>query len=79
MDECDLEPEEALVRLLVDQLDARDAELAHRISHVRDLVGDVVHPGPSLREKPADGVSSPSGATSSTRPEPIRTAAASTP
>ena len=54
MDECDLEPEEALPRLGVDQLRAFLGEPRERSAEVPDLVGDVVHSGAALRDEPAD-------------------------
>ena len=54
VDERDLETEESLPRLLVDQLGTLVGELRERRADVVDLVGDVVHPRPALREKPAD-------------------------
>jgi hypothetical protein len=54
VDERDLQPEEALTRSLVDQIRSRIRELGKRRPEVADLVGDVVHAGPSLGEKPAD-------------------------
>src|SRR4051794_34161363 len=54
MDECDLEAEEALPRLLVDQLRSFVGEPGERRAQVVDLVGDVVHPGPSLRQELPD-------------------------
>src|SRR4029450_10774487 len=53
--EGDLEAEEARARLGVDQLGSVPRELAKRAGKVGDLVGDVVHPRASLREKLADG------------------------
>src|SRR3989440_3879801 len=54
MDEGDLEPEEALPRLVVDQLRARARELRERRREIVDRPGDVVHPGAALREGLAD-------------------------
>jgi hypothetical protein len=54
MDERDLKPKEASVRLLVDQLDAllgEPLELSLEIAH---LVGDVVHARPAAREELPD-------------------------
>src|SRR5512146_799672 len=53
MDERDLEAEQPLARALVDQLGARVCQLGQCLAHVADLVGDVVHPGASLREEPS--------------------------
>src|SRR5205814_8473968 len=55
MDECDLEPEEAFTRRLVDQVRACARRPGERCRQVRDLERHVVHPGTALREKPADG------------------------
>jgi hypothetical protein len=55
MDECDLEAEHAPARRLVDQLGPRLREVRERGGNVLDLVRDVVHPGPALREEPANG------------------------
>ena len=54
MHERDLEPEEALPRLVVDQLDTLFGELVDRGANVRDLVSDMVHPGPPFGEELAD-------------------------
>src|SRR5262249_52499641 len=54
MDECDLEPEEALARRLVDQVGARVGELGQGGAEGADLVRDVVHAGAALREEAAD-------------------------
>ena len=54
MHERDLEPEHAVARPLVDQLDTLLRELGERSLHVGDLVGDVVHPFTPLREETAD-------------------------
>ena len=54
MDECDLEPEEALPRLLVDQLGAFGREPPELHEDIVDLVGDMVHPRPAVCEEPAD-------------------------
>ena len=80
MDERDLEPEEAAVRLLVDQLDAllgEFGELRARGRSPRRRRGAC--PGRGWRGTCPTGVSSPSDASSSTRLSPTRTAAASTP
>ena len=79
MDERDLEPEQAAVRLLVDQLDALLGEVVELRCRSFTSYATWCMPGPALREELADGVSSPSGASSSTRLSPTRTAAASTP
>jgi hypothetical protein len=55
MNECDLEPEEALPGFLVDQLGALGREAAELHEHVLDLVGDMVHSGASVCEELADG------------------------
>ena len=55
MEERDLEAEKALSRFLVDQLHAFAGELVDRGAHIRNLVCDVVHTGPALREELADG------------------------
>jgi len=54
MHERDLEPEEALPRLVVDQLDTLFGELVDRGANVGHLVSDMVHPGPPLGEELAD-------------------------
>ncbi len=54
VDERDLEPEETSPGVFVDQICARAGELGQRRVEVVDLVGDVVHPRPSLREEAAD-------------------------
>lgn len=55
VDEGHLEPEHALPRLGVDQLDALRSELGERRADVVHLVGDVMHTGAALREEAADG------------------------
>ena len=55
MDEGDLEAEHAVPRSLVDQLGTRLREVGEHGPDVVDLVRDVVHPGPALREETADG------------------------
>src|SRR6266536_828177 len=52
--ERDLEPEQTGPRALVDEICARTRELRQRRFEIVDLVGDMVHPGPSLREEAAD-------------------------
>jgi hypothetical protein len=54
VDERDLQAEEALPRLLVDQLDAGVAEPCQRLRDVVDLVRDVVHPRAAPGEEPTD-------------------------
>src|SRR4051794_1324514 len=54
MDECDLEPKEALPRLLVDQLGALGREPPELHEDILDLVGDMVHPRTVVCEEPAD-------------------------
>jgi hypothetical protein len=54
MNEGDLEPEETQVRLRVDQLGTLLHEIGEGGANVVHLVGDMVHPRASLREKPAD-------------------------
>jgi len=54
MDERDLEPEQTRTRMFVDQICARVRKFSQRRVEVVHLVGDVVHPGPSLREEAAD-------------------------
>jgi hypothetical protein len=51
MHEGDLEPEHAAPGLRVDQLRTRFGQIRDRKPHVVDLVGDMVHPGPPLREE----------------------------
>ena len=55
MHECDLEPEHAPPGLGVDELGSPAGEVAKRGTHVRHLVGDVVHTGPAVGEEPAHG------------------------
>src|SRR2546430_2532527 len=55
MQEGDLEPKEAAARLGVDQLGALLGQIGERDPHVVDLVGHVMHSGPTLREEPPDG------------------------
>src|SRR5205823_11775659 len=55
MDECDLQAEEAATRLGIDQLGAGCLELCQRGADVVDLVGDVMHPRPTLRQELAYG------------------------
>ena len=52
--ERDLEPEHPLARLAVDQLGASGSEVGCGRTHVIDLVRDVMHARPALREKLAD-------------------------
>src|SRR5215467_7224860 len=54
MDERDLEPEQALVRLGVDELGALALQRLERRMDVGDLERHVMHAGPALREEPAD-------------------------
>src|SRR4051794_34821530 len=54
MDERDLMPTEAGAGLGVGHLDPLRDERAQRGGHVRNLVGDVVHPRPPLGEEAAD-------------------------
>src|SRR5205085_10529102 len=54
VDERDLEAEEPLPRLVVDQLRAAFGEVRQRLAQVVDLVGDVVHARPAVREELAD-------------------------
>src|SRR3954466_1414691 len=51
VDERDLQPEQAPTRLRVDQLDALLGQIVERSADIGDLVGDVVHARPSLREE----------------------------
>lgn len=55
MDEGDLEPEHALARCDVDQLDALPGEIGERGSQIVDLVGHVMHAGSVAREKTPHG------------------------
>src|SRR3989337_2541417 len=55
MDECDLEAEEALPRLLVDQVGACGGEAIELGVDIVDLVCDVMHPRPAAGEELADG------------------------
>src|SRR5437016_5481825 len=54
MNERDLEPEEAAVGLLVDQLDAPGREVPQLVAEVADLVGDVVHSRAAVGQELAD-------------------------
>jgi hypothetical protein len=54
MDECDLEPKEALPRSLVDQLGPFGREPPELHEDILDLVGDMVHSRAALCEEPAD-------------------------
>jgi hypothetical protein len=54
MDERDLEAEHAATGRLVDQLGAGVGEIRKGCADVRDLVGDVVHPGAAVCEEPPD-------------------------
>jgi hypothetical protein len=54
MDKGNLEAEHAAARRLVDQLRSRLRKMRERSAEVVDLVGDVMHSRPSLREKTAD-------------------------
>ena len=54
MDESDLEAEHAATRRRVDQLRTGLREMRESGRKVIDLVGDVVHSRPALREEPAD-------------------------
>jgi hypothetical protein len=55
MDERDLEAEQTRTRVFVDQVRARTRKLGQRRIEIAHLVGDVVHPRPSLREEATDG------------------------
>jgi hypothetical protein len=55
MDECDLEPKEALPRRLVDQVGPFGREPPELLEDILDLVGDVVHARAAVCEEPADG------------------------
>src|SRR5438034_6552864 len=54
VDERDLEPEEAAVRLLVDQLDALGRETSELVPQIADFVRHVMHPGAALGQELAD-------------------------
>ena len=54
MDEGNLETEEPFARLLVDQFGSGAGELRERGAEIADLVGDVMHARPALREEAAD-------------------------
>jgi hypothetical protein len=54
MNERDLEPEEAAMRLLVDKLDPLLGETLQLPAQVAHLESDVVHAGAALGEEPAD-------------------------
>ena len=55
MDERDLEAEHPTPRRLVDQLGAGVGEISESDADVVDLIRDVVHPWPALREEATDG------------------------
>src|SRR6186997_1727786 len=55
MDERNLEPEEPVPRFVVDQLDTLAREVGERRADVFDLVRDVMHAGPAVRQETADG------------------------
>src|SRR6266571_4362137 len=54
MDERHFEPEKTRPRAFVDQFGTGARELRQRRVEVVHLVGDMVHPGSSLREEAAD-------------------------
>ncbi len=54
VDECDLEPKQAAMRLLVDQLNALLGETLQLELEIGHLVGDVMHAGAAVGEKLAD-------------------------
>ena len=54
MDERHFEPEKTRPRAFVDQFGTGSRELGQRRVEVVHLVGDMVHPGSSLREEAAD-------------------------
>ena len=54
MHERDLESEEALARGIVDQVGSGVGQVCEGRLQIPDLVGDVVHAGPALRQEPAD-------------------------
>ena len=54
MDERDLETEQTSPRTFIDQIGPSARELRQRPVEVVHLVGDVVHPGSSLREEATD-------------------------
>ena len=55
VDKSDLEPEEAAVRLLVDQLDSLRGEPFQLAPKIADLVGHVMHSGPAAGKELANG------------------------
>ena len=55
MDECDLEPEEAVPRGLVDQLGPLGREPPELREDILDLVGDMVHSRTAVCEELANG------------------------
>jgi hypothetical protein len=54
VNECDLQPEQARPRLLVDQLDAVRAQAAELGRQVGDREGDVVQARPTAGDEPPD-------------------------
>ena len=79
MDEGDLRAAYTRARLLVDQPHACCPQRVQRAGDVVDAVGHWCSPGPRLARKRPTGVSSPSGASSSTWLSPTSSSAASTP
>ena len=55
VDERHLEAEEARTRAFVDQVRACACQFGKRFLEIGDLVGDVMHTRPSLRQEAADG------------------------
>ncbi len=54
MDERDLEAEQSFTRRVVDQVGSGALEFREGCPHVGDLVRDVMHPRPALRQEPPD-------------------------
>ena len=54
MDERDLEAEQPAPGPIVDQLGTLGGELVDRGTDIVDLISDMVHPRPTIREEPAD-------------------------
>ena len=55
VNERDLEAEQARTRAFVDQVRTCARKLGQRRLEIGDLVGNVMHPRPSLRQEAADG------------------------
>ena len=73
MDECDLEPEKPMTRSLVDQLDSVGRKVSESAATSSTTYATWCIPGPRFAMNFPTGVSSPVGASSSTRSGPTRT------